>query len=60
MENPETLATLGKKETRRRQNKIYGTTQYVLETTLMQTKTNKVNKTRVHLQTTMTKISKQI
>ena len=44
-DNPEKQATLSTQETRRRQNKIYGTTQYVLETTLMQTKTNKVDTT---------------
>ena len=52
MDNLEKQATLSTQETRRRQNQIYGTTQYVLETTLMQAKTNKVNKTRVPLQTT--------
>jgi len=52
MDNPEKRATLGTQETRRRQNKIYDTTQYVLDTTLTQAKTNNVNKTRVSLQTT--------
>jgi hypothetical protein len=49
MDNPEKPAPMGTQD-EEKQNK--NTTQYVLDTTMRQTNTNNVNKTRALLQTT--------